>query len=170
MQLIKCTIGVVMMGSSYAIANPSVDIVNSCYQRGAVSNGIKKVDIEGTFVDKPSAGCEDQLEANFEGETYGAATCNDNQYLIVANKMFLASQAINLSIDKRIRPGDDFSATRSVWLAFSKGNESYVCMLRTAFEMGKGRGYAAFYLMKHRPAPAKPEVYFYFLDKVDWSK
>lgn len=39
-------------------------------------------------------------------------------------------------------------------------------MFRTAFEIGRERGYAPFYLMKHRPAPTKPEVCFIFYIKL----
>lgn len=169
MQLIKFVIGMLVLWSANVVASPSVDIINSCYQEKG-EGGVEVVDLEPAFVDKPVVGCEDQLKASFEGRVYGAATCNDEQYLVVANQLFHPSQAINMSVDKFVVPGSYFSITLSSWSVLLKGAESYVCMTRTAFDIGKGRAYTAFYLMKHKPTPVKPEVYFYFLDKVDWSK
>ncbi|WP_227106842.1 hypothetical protein [Chromobacterium rhizoryzae] len=49
MQLIKCTVGV-MMGSSYVIANRSVDIINGFYQGKVASNDVKMDNMEGMFL------------------------------------------------------------------------------------------------------------------------
>ncbi|MCP1289257.1 hypothetical protein NK214_03560 [Chromobacterium sp. S0633] len=50
MQLLKCMVGMMMMGSSYVIANRSVDIINSFYQGKVASNDVKMEDMEGIFL------------------------------------------------------------------------------------------------------------------------
>ncbi|MCP1289256.1 hypothetical protein NK214_03555 [Chromobacterium sp. S0633] len=166
MQVIKVFLSLVVL-SSCAWSAPYVDVVNSCRNGvpAAKEIGLTRLD-GGAFVLKPNSGCEYQYQIPFGGRNYGYSTCNDQQYLIVSDRFFLSSQAINHSIDKNVSPGYPFAAGSTRFYSVLKGKESYICVTAPAYESGKGAAYATFYLIKHEPNLATPEVDFYFLDEI----
>ncbi|WP_227106837.1 hypothetical protein [Chromobacterium rhizoryzae] len=170
MQLIRFFAGVWGVYAVSSLASPSADILESCRKMKVVSQGVQVEDVVSGFAKKAAAGCENQLEAKVDGKIYGYSTCNSQQYLIVSNKFFLASQAINHSIDKNIVPGNTFSGSSTTLLNVKKGSESYLCIISPIFDSGKWNNYLTFYLIKHGQSSITPEVDFYFIDKIDWDK
>ncbi|WP_156183805.1 hypothetical protein [Chromobacterium sp. LK1] len=168
MQVRKYMASVLLVCFNYVLAAPPDDVVKSCYNWGPASHNIKMTKLYGAFSDKPDFGCEDQLDIFVDGKKYGYGfvTCNDQSYLIIGSEKFLAAQAVNNSVDGRVKPGDGFSNAGTVFFDITKERQSYICVLTPAFETGKGAAYATFYLIKRASSSVKPEVNFYFLDEI----
>jgi hypothetical protein len=152
---------------SYAAwSTPAVEIVQSCKNQKPANASIVITELmQAGVIPDAGAGCEDLFEFKFNDHKYGSVICNNDPYLIIADRKYKLNVAENLSINPAIKPDTPLLLTSEFW-KIDKNNESFLCILSPLDQSGAGASRIQYYIVENAFHPTLPvKMYFYFFDK-----
>jgi hypothetical protein len=153
--------------SSIVLAMPPVEFLQSCKNSKPANGSITMTLLDGfgsTQDNEP--GCRNHFDSEINGQTYGAVVCDDQPYLIIANKKLSTATAKNYSMNPSVKP--DIPIHRfSEWWRISKDDKSYLCIQTPLSDTGSAANSWQYYLVEDAfdVSKTKYEISYYFFDK-----
>jgi len=159
-----CTL---ILVNSITLANPPVEIIQSCKNMTAANKSVVMTELDGVGFNKtPDSNCRDQFESQINGHTYGWLICDENPYLMIADKKIPLESATNLSISPSVKPDTPIIQT-ALWWKIYKADKSYLCIISPLSVNGAAANALQYFLVEDAfdVNRSKYNIYFYFFNK-----
>ncbi|KTD75195.1 hypothetical protein Lwal_3236 [Legionella waltersii] len=153
--------------SSIGLAMPPVEFLQSCKNSKPANDSITMTLLDGfgtTNDNEP--GCRNHFDSEINAQIYGAVVCDDQPYLIIANKKISTATAKNYSMNPSVKP--DIPILRfSDWWRINKGDKSYLCIQTSLSDTASAANSWQYYLVEDAFDVNKKNynISYYFFDK-----
>lgn len=153
--------------SSFVWSMPALEFLQSCTHSKPANALITMTLLDGFgSVNDADTQCKNHFDTEINGQIYGAVVCNEQPYIIIADKKISTATAENYSMNALVKP--DIPILRfSQWWRMDKGDTSYLCIQTPLSDTGSAANSWQYYLIEDAFNVNKAiyPMYYYFFDK-----
>ena len=166
MYMKKVSLCLIGCACSIAYAQPPFEVLRTCVDNKPYNSSINMVSLDDEgMAEENKPNCEDEFDLKYNNSKYGLVTCQGTFYFIINNKKIKLKEAVNMSINPEIKPGNRLT-NRSTWTKIDFDNHPYLCVEDSLSDSGVGAAHSQYYIIENAfDATLTPESYFYFFDK-----
>jgi hypothetical protein len=117
------------------------------------------------FLSKSENNCDESYEIQFKDQRVIYTSCNDKDYLVIAEKKLFLDTSINISVNSEIKP-EVLYPHLSSWIKVDYNAQSYLCIAGSLSQSGSGANTPQYYIIENAFIEnVAPIAYYYFFDK-----
>jgi hypothetical protein len=167
MSLIQLLYGLVAMFLiQQGFAQPPYEVLTSCINSKPLNEKVTLTLLNGGgFSSKSENNCDEPYEIQFKDQKFTYTSCNDRDYLMVADKKLFLDASVNMSANSEIKP-EILYPHLSSWMKVDYSSQSYLCISSPLSQSGSGADVPQYYLIENAFIKnIAPIAYYYIFDK-----